>query len=201
MNLLYHDEIPRNLLNCFEFLGVGMFKIAFTLSGSVFMLPEPTTRPKYVNSFSKKWHLSGFSCNFAFRSLLKISFKFFTCSSYVFPITTMSSKYANAKSISGPIILSNNRWNVAGAACNPNGRTRNWNKPLPGTVNAVIGRLSLLNGICQYPCLRASVDIYNSLFAVCPKWLIYMGEDRRPCVPRNLPCESLRKNDRCCLFS
>ncbi|XP_032684714.1 putative uncharacterized protein DDB_G0292330 [Odontomachus brunneus] len=50
----------------------------------------------------------------------------------------MSSKYTSTLGSSlGLSILSNRRWNFAGAECKPNGITLNCNSPFPGTVNAV----------------------------------------------------------------
>ncbi|XP_067215671.1 uncharacterized protein [Linepithema humile] len=47
----------------------------------------------------------------------------------------------------GPNTVSRRRWNVAGAECKPNGMTRNCISPLPGMVNAVMGRLSALAAV------------------------------------------------------
>jgi len=82
-------------------------------------------------------------------------------SSKVWLAMIMSSRYTRTLgSSSGPRTKSSSRWNVAGAECNLNGIVRNCMSPLPGTVNAVAGRLSGASGTCQYPFFKSRVDRY-----------------------------------------
>jgi len=79
------------------------------------------------------------------------------CSAMSLPITMMPSKYAIVNGCSSvPMILSKARLNVAAAGCNPNGMTRHWKRPRPGTVNAVYCLLSEAMGICQYQLIRST---------------------------------------------
>ncbi|KAK5642638.1 hypothetical protein RI129_008805 [Pyrocoelia pectoralis] len=129
--------------------------MAVTFSGLGVIPCRLTTCPKYFNSGLQNSHFSGCSTKPHCRSLWNTVLRLDKCSGNVLPSTIISSRYAKAMdSNSGPITLSSNRWKVAGAECSPNGITLNWYNPLPGTVKAVIGRLSSSRGICQYPCFK-----------------------------------------------
>ena len=69
---------------------------------------------------------------------------------------------------SAPRSQSMRRCHVAGKVCRPNGSVLNWNKPLPGTGNAVIGRDFTATGIYQYALFTFRDDKY----LVTIPWLI-----------------------------
>ncbi|XP_034665389.1 uncharacterized protein LOC117899472 isoform X5 [Drosophila subobscura] len=47
MNRRYQTAVPKNLLTCLTFFGIGICTIACTFSGSVLSAPSPTMYPRY----------------------------------------------------------------------------------------------------------------------------------------------------------
>ncbi|SPP89553.1 blast:Retrovirus-related Pol polyprotein from transposon gypsy, partial [Drosophila guanche] len=47
MNRRYQPAVPKNLLTCLTFFGIGICTIACTFSGSVLSAPSPTMYPRY----------------------------------------------------------------------------------------------------------------------------------------------------------
>ncbi|XP_034665388.1 uncharacterized protein LOC117899472 isoform X4 [Drosophila subobscura] len=105
MNRRYQTAVPKNLLTCLTFFGIGICTIACTFSGSVLSAPSPTMYPRFA--VSRHFATSSSS---------------FTCSSNVREITNRSSKYTNTwlRSRCGRTrsINRHNRW---AALHNPNG--------------------------------------------------------------------------------
>lgn len=161
INRLYHEAIPMNWRICFTVRGSGQLATALIFSGSVLIPSRSIICPRYRIWSTQNLHLSGFSRRCAFRRRRKVSVSNSRCSLNVLLMMIISSRYTNTcGSKSGPRTVSSNRWNVAGAECNPNGITLKWNRPFPGTVNAVIGRLSGVSGIAN---IRFSSPVWTSI--------------------------------------
>ena len=151
MNLWYQPASPRKRCRAFKSLGVGKSATACVLAGSTSTPLSETMWPRNLSSCLKKWHFFMLRLRFASCSLWKTAARSCMWLWREWEYTMMSSMYTkHIFPLKFPRTRSISLWKLAAAFRRPNGMDLNWNSP-SDVINAVLGLLSFVIAICQYP--------------------------------------------------
>ena len=121
-----------------RFFSAGYSKIGAILSGFGLKSSRLTSTPRNLTSLRQNSLFSRLIVRPASLMRVKTCSSHFMCSSNVSETMIISSRYEKAcGSISGPIILSDNCWNVAGRPSTPYGIRVNSMRLMPGTAKPV----------------------------------------------------------------